>query len=151
MLKFANDLAVFVQDELLDRAHAKVQRAVTAVEQWAVDNRMQVNPAKCEGAFFSTDPYQARFQTHFTINGQNIPHTASPKYPGIHLNRLLNFGSHTAVLIKKLKQRVHVLRAVAGKSRGVSKEVLRTTFKAYVESAVLYCTYCSSATPPLND
>ena len=100
---------------------------------------MQVNVDKCECMHFSLDPKEAKWKPNLMFKSQNILVNPHPKFLGIKFDRTLSFKAHTKSLIKKLTKRLNVLRSLAGRDWGMSKEDLRTVFTTFISSAIEYC------------
>ena len=56
------DLALWVSDEILEKAQEKLQNALVVLSKWCKKWRLNVNVEKCESVFFSMAPQEARWK-----------------------------------------------------------------------------------------
>ena len=70
---FADDASVYSMDEDLEVAQARVQVAVSAIERWSLDNKLDLNVTKSCTFFFSTHTGEAKWRPNITLLGKRMP------------------------------------------------------------------------------
>lgn len=135
---FADDASIWVSDESLHKASAKLQTAVNAISEWSSRKKMELNVTKSEVTFFSTSSHEATWRPHISLNNSEIPYNKSPKFLGVHLDRTLSFQTHVLYVCNKVSSRNRILASLASKSWGWRKKNLRTVYRATQQSVINY-------------
>ena len=135
---FADDLALIVSDQNKERATKKMQTALTAIENWASNWSMQISVPKSEVTFFTNDPSESNYRPQVTLLGQHLQYQEHPVFLGVTFDQKLTFRKHVETLVKNLKIRSNVLKAIAGKDWGCCKEDLRLIFNGFIVSKAFY-------------
>jgi hypothetical protein len=121
----------------------KLQEAVTAVEKWSTDNKLDLNLSKSCTFFFSTDPHEATWRPSIILLGEQMKfgegeEEANPKFLGIRLDRSLCFQDHVADVCSRVTKRCRMLSCLAGRLWGWRKQSLRKVFTATQRSIMDY-------------
>jgi len=136
---FADDLALWVQDTELERANAKIQKALHKIEEWCAEWKLQLNTEKSEVTVFSTDSHEAKYRPHLTLLGEPVQFNPTPTFLGVTFDRTLSFNAHIAKVTKKMKSRCNVLKALRGRDWGLDQSDMRQVYLTYARSAAEYC------------
>ena len=67
---FADDASLVAMDTKLDAANKKLQAAVSAVEQWSVENKLDLNISKSCTFFFTTNKREAKWRPDIKLFGK---------------------------------------------------------------------------------
>ena len=103
---YADDIAVWSQHKDKLRAQLAVQKAVYSFGLWSVDHKLSLNPAKCEVAFFSTDPAEAKWSPLIALNGHAFSFNRTPTFLGVTLDRTLTFRPQAEAVKARALERV---------------------------------------------
>ena len=136
---YADDLALYALHHQKEAAQTVIQTAVDAVANWSKENKLKLNAAKCEVAFFSMDPGEAGWKPTVTLNNIVLALNKTPTFLGVVFDRTLSFGPQVESLKKKVGSKCNLLAMVASREWGWSSESLKTVFQATVCSALNYC------------
>ena len=136
---YADDIAVWSQHKDKLRAQLAVQKAVDSFGLWSADHKLSLNPAKCEVAFFSTDPEEAKWSPSIALNGHAFSFNRTPTFLGVTLDRTLTFRPQEEAVKARALGRVLIMSALASKEWGWSRKSLRTIYTATVHSVLHYC------------
>ena len=136
---YADDIAVWSQHKDKLRAQLAVQKAVDSFGLWSADHKFSLNPAKCEVAFFSTDPAEAKWSSSIALNGHTFSFNRTPTFLGVTLDRTLTFRPQTEAVKARALGRVRIMSALASKEWGWSRRSLRAIYTATVHSVLHYC------------
>ena len=107
------NIAMYADDTKIWREiHTKrdneiLQSDISALEKWAVDNKMKFHPAKCRVLSVSRKrlPHlNKRFV--YKLNGVNLEYCISEKDLGVHMTSKLNFTEHCNKLYSKANSRL---------------------------------------------
>ena len=98
---YADDIAVWASHQDKKEAERKVQEAARNIEMWSKQNRLQLNPRKCEAGFFTTDSGESNWKLNISIDGTTISHNDHPIFLGVTFDRSLSFNQHVENIVKK--------------------------------------------------
>ena len=135
---FADDLALWVQNEDKDKCKEIMQTALNTIVNWTTKWAMTINETKCEYLLLSTWNKEWKWETQLTINNKRIKRNDHPKFLGVQFDWNLNFSKHTIDTVNRMKQRLKPLRAVATKKWGCNNEDLRTLYLGYIRTLADY-------------
>ena len=69
---FADDASLVAMDTKLVAANKKLQAAVSAVEQWSVENKLDLNIGKSCTLFFSSTTTEAKWRPNIILNKKRM-------------------------------------------------------------------------------
>ena len=119
-LLMVNDLAMnetstwkFVDDTTISEAVSKnhcslIQSAVTSVENWSVENKMQLNPEKCKELRIDFKRNKQDFHP-ININNVTLEAVDHAKILGLIISNSLQWNHHVNHIIKKANKRLYCL------------------------------------------
>ena len=135
---FADDLALWVQDTELERATAKIQKALYKIEEWCAEWKLQLNTEKSEVTVFSSDSHEAKYRPHLTLLGNPLQFNPTPTFLGVTFDRTLSFRAHIDKATNKMKKRCQVMKCLRGRDWGLEKRDMRQVYLTYARSAAEY-------------
>ena len=136
---FADDASIWTSDCDLNKANARLQRALTKIEEWGKGRKMDLNVSKSEVSFYSTSTTEAKWRPNLTVAGESIPYNESPKFLGVHLDRSLAFQTHVDYVTKKVEQRCRILACLASKEWGWREKTLTTSIHYHTTHCARLC------------
>lgn len=147
---FADDASLVAMDTKLNAANKKLQAAVSAVEQWSVENKLDLNISKSCTFFFTTDKREAKWRPDVKLFGKPMnfgegKEEKCPKFLGVILDRELAFTDHVKDVTERVADRTKLLYCLASRSWGWSKINLR---KIYITKMRTIMDYAASAYQP---
>ena len=130
---FADDAALYAQHTDLSIAEEKLQEAITVVENWSLENKLDLNTKKSCTFFFSTDPHEASWRPNINLLGSRMPfgegeEEKKPKFLGVRLDRTLCFQDHVMEVCERVTKRCRMLSCLASRAWGWRKRSLRRVF-----------------------
>ena len=142
-LLFADDASLSATDNNIDAANDKLQVAVSAVQQWSVLNKLDLNLKKSCTFFFTTDTHQAVWRPNIKLFGEQMkygdgPEEKCPKFLGVILDRTLCFQDHVKAVTDRVNDRCKLLFCLASRSWGWKKHNLRRIYIAMHRSIMDY-------------
>ena len=140
---FADDAAVYCSDVSLAKAEELLQVAVTAIEKWSVENKLDLNLSKSCVFFFSSFTGDAKYRPDITLMGQRMKFgdgddEKNPKLLGLTLDRQLSFQDHVTDVCARVEKRCKLLACLASRAWGWRKHTLRRVFTATQRSIMDY-------------
>lgn len=87
-----------------------MQVAVTAVEQWSITKKLQLNPNKCKELLTDFKRTQQQFDVA-TVNCKELERVNSVKVFGVAIASTLEWNFHNSDVIKKANKRMFCLSA----------------------------------------
>ena len=120
---FADDAAVYAMDTKLVDAEKKLQKAITVIEKWSLDNKLDLNIKKSCTFFFTNDPNEASWRPNISLMKNRMPFgegekEKSPKFLGVRLDRTLCFKDHVEEVCERVNKRCRMLSCLASRSWG---------------------------------
>ena len=116
-----------------------LQSDIDAVVSWASSKMLKIAPEKSSITFFTPDKArQSRTHPLVYISGQAIPLDKNPRILGVHLDTHFSFGQHALKVVKSCRDKLRIMRTLAGSGWGCQKEILLRTYKTYVEPVISY-------------
>ena len=70
---FADDATLYAQHTDLSTAEEKLQEAIAVVENWSLENKLDLNTKKSCTFFFSTHPHEASWRPNINLLGSRMP------------------------------------------------------------------------------
>ena len=135
---YADDLALACHGRKKKVVALRMQTEVDNVVSWSQQERLTLNAAKCEVAFFSLDNAEALWRHKITINGVPPSCTPSPSFLGVTYDRHMTFGTHVKKVCQQMLRRTNLLHVVGGTTWGWQKHDLRTVYIATQRSVAEY-------------
>ena len=89
-----------------------MQVAVTAVEQWSITNKLQLNPNKCKELLIDFKRTQHQFH-EITVNSKELKRVNSVKVLGVTIASTLPSNCHISDVLKKANKRMFLLILLA--------------------------------------
>ena len=80
---FADDLAIWTQDEDPRQCERKIQKAIDKIETWANQWRMELNAEKTEYILFTNWNKESKWTANLKLNGTSIQKNDQPKFLGV--------------------------------------------------------------------
>ena len=132
--KFVDDTTI---SEIVQKAgNSHVQNAVTHVEKWSAENRLQLNAKKCKELIVDFK-YSKHVFDPLTINGNPLNVVKHQKILGLNISSDLQWNIHITETIKKANKRMCFL--VLLKRSGVPPAGIRNFFCTCIRPLLEYC------------
>ena len=135
---YADDLALACSGRNKEEVAVTLESEAAKVNQWATKNRLTLNTAKSEVAFFSMDAAESSWCPNITVGGSRLKTNPTPTFLGVRYDRRLTFNDHIRHLSQVMKQRANLLRQLTGTSWGWRPIDMRTIYIATVRSLAEY-------------
>ena len=140
---FADDASLYVTHEKLEVAEERLQVAVSAVERWSLDNKLDLNTSKSCTFFFSNDSHEAKWRPNITLLNKKMPFgegpkEKNPKFLGVTLSRTLSFTDHVNDVCRRVACRNKMLLCLASRAWGWKKRNLRRIYITMQRSILDY-------------
>ena len=135
---YADDVAVWCTGR--DRAGMAetLQRATNELVEWANKWKLRLNAGKSEVGVFSTDYKDYSWRPEIHMMDTIIPVVENPKLLGVTYDKGLTFSKQTEIVTKRMKERISVLKRLAGTKWGCDPVDMRNVYKALIESVLQY-------------
>ena len=136
---YADDGSVMARDKKIQPICDRLNPYLDTLNTWFKQRNLFISPAKSSATVFTTWSNECSIDLPIFIDGVKVPTVKDPKILGVTLDPLLTFRTHAQNIKKKLTSRNNVLKALAGSTWGMEKEVLLTTYKAISKPLINYC------------
>lgn len=136
---YADDIALWYQHPDKVVAECKVQEAIEQVAEWSKEHKLKLNAAKCEIAFFSSNPHEAQWTPTASIDNTPFKFTKTPTFLGVTLDRTLTFRPQADNVKAKVLGRIKILSSLATKEWGWNRKCLTRIYNATINSVLHYC------------
>ena len=136
---FADDLAVWHVGKSVAAGREKLQWATDVVARWSEKWLLRVNVEKCSVTLFSRD-VREREMSGLDVRWKDVVLRKEklPCFLGITFDINLTFREQVDKVCLRAKAAVRLLRRLAGRDWGWSKELLRVSCLALVRAVLLY-------------
>lgn len=134
-LAYADDLAVYVEENNAERLMLKTNRAPEIIVEWLSQHRLELAVQKTE-AIILKGP-RKRYHIRFLLNGTVIKPNKTLKYLGVHLNNWNYFGTHVRETVQKAENRLTQLTKIMPNIGGPSSQ-RRAMLSGGIHSILIY-------------
>ena len=135
---YADDFTVSATAESTPDATATLAAHADEVEQWASERELQISAQKSTVTLFTSQTREVNNHPAIPFNNATLPLNKNPKILGVTFDPTLTFCTHVDNTVKKAKQRLSIMKALAGTTWGQQKESLINTYKASIRSLHTY-------------
>ncbi|VDN36470.1 unnamed protein product [Dibothriocephalus latus] len=97
-----------------------------------------ISAAESSITVFTLDPKEFNRHPAIAVNGAALPLVRKPMLLGVCFDPLFTFADHAREVAGKVGRCIKVVKVLAGKSLGCSKDTLATTFKALAKPHLTY-------------
>ena len=117
----------------------KINGYLDTLNKFFLDRNLVISPAKSTATVFTTCTQDMGLSLPIKIGNTAVPTVRNPKILGTYLDPLLNFNAHSTYVRDRVAKRNNILKALAGTTWGMDKEVILSTYKAIGRSIYSYC------------
>ena len=135
---YADDFTVSATAETTSGAAATLAARAAEVEQWSSARALQISAQKSTVTLFSSQTRELRTPPSIPFNNSTLPPEKNPKILGVTFDPTLTFSTHVENVVRRAKERLSIMKALAGTTWGQQKESLITTYKATIRSLFTY-------------
>ena len=135
---YADDFTAAVTAKSTAGAEAALAAHAADVTRWAADRALQVSTSKSTVTLFSSQTRELNTQLTIPLNNTNLPMEKRPKILGVTFDPTLTFCAHVDDIARRARQRLSILKALAGSTWGQQKETLLVTYRAAIRSLFTY-------------
>ena len=143
---FADDIAYSVTAKTVAEAQIQLQPIVNRFDAWSKDWGLIINPSKSRLMCFTRKRVNAI--PSIKLNDTTVPFVTEHCWLGLKLDGpTLNWKKHIEYLKITCCKRLDIMKRLASKKWGASKDVMITFYKSFIRSKLDYgCTiYCSAS------
>ena len=101
-----------------------LQTDLTRLEEWAVENEMEINPGESKAVSFTKARVKERIRYYF--GDQLISEASSFKYLGIIIRSDLNWADHVNYTLRKAWKALHFIMRILKKRNNNTKRLAYT-------------------------
>ena len=135
---FADDLAVWWTGKSVAEGACRVQEAANVVVEWCQEWLMTLSVDKCTVTLFSRDARDREMrELSVVVSGSELKRERTPRFLGVTYDIGFTFKKHVARVSEKASAGVRLMRCLAGRDWGWSRELLRTTYMGLVRSVLI--------------
>ena len=145
---YANDLALWTSDKLMDGATWAMQCGPRSLESWSNKWLLRINESKTTYTSFTLSA--TRHVAELLLNGTALREDEHPTYLGITLDKRLTWTAHIDQVRARAKQRLAMMRKLAGTSWGADTKVLKRLYVGRVRPVLEYGASAWSTTSKTN-
>ena len=136
---FADDTAASVEcGKDREEAERKMQRNIDGIKQWADDWKMKLNGGKTQVMVISSSDKDIKWKPRLYLEGEELVVVKEYKFLGVTIDSGLRFNSHVNKIVTKARNRMKILKCLAGKEWGQNLETQRALYATYIRSALEY-------------
>jgi len=139
MIGYADDWYIYTSGKNITQLQHILQQALNKIDRWTQRTGFSISREKTKCIVF-TKSKPRRGQTPLTVElrGQVIEEVNSLKILGLTFDKRLTWKTHVKNAKIKAKQRLNIIRCLAGTTWGADREVLLKAHHAIILSALRY-------------
>ncbi|GFN96032.1 RNA-directed DNA polymerase from mobile element jockey-like, partial [Plakobranchus ocellatus] len=143
-LAYADDLVLWQHSSDVEHAADALNKDLALLKQYCAHWKMSINTTKTVYSVFSnSNPVLAR-DLDIKMGKVSLQRDNLPKYLGVSLDPRLNLTKHVKNVASNVRERIGIVKKVAGTSWGAKPHTLRTLYTSFVRPVLEY------ANPILN-
>ena len=142
---FADDMNLYASAVDITEAETALSLDLADVSHWAEEVELDISPSKSTVTLFSPSTHEFSYHPQVSLGDTFLPLEKNPKVLGVTLDPLFTFSPHVRVVAKKARERLRILKALAGTTWGQDKETLLISYKALIHST----TYTNKPVPEI--
>ena len=104
---YADDSIIYSSSDNVDKVIDNIQTHLDAVQKWAQNWKISLNPSKSSAVLFTLR--RPKYRNSLKFNGQNIAWYHNIKYLGVLLNKKLTWNPHISSKLQQGYQRLKIL------------------------------------------
>ena len=147
---FADDVALLSQGTTIEEAEKRTQISLDTIVKWAEKWKMVISKEKTVCLLISTRSNESTYVPRITLQGSNVNYDPHPVFLGVTFDWGLFFHHQAKIILPKMKQRINIIRGLAGRTWGYHPNQLRSLYLTYVRSKCEYAaagwSQCASST-----
>ena len=143
-LSFADDISTWQSDKNVGRATEALNRDLHALKRYCDQWCMQINMTKTVYNIYSNSREVLARDLELKIEDKCLQRDPLPRYLGVALDSRLNLTAHVEQLAGRVRERIGLMKKLAGTNWGATLLSLKILYVAFVRSALEY------ANPILN-
>jgi len=138
-LLFADDLAYYhIYKKGIGAVSKKINKHLSALEQWAGKWRLSFAPHKCNYLVFSNNRINESEKLKLRLNGIVLKYDNNPTFLGIRFDNHLTFDNQVKYLQQTCNRRLNIVKILAHKSRKLTKKTLLQVYFTLIRSVIEY-------------
>ena len=119
---YADDNTPFVSGDWVDNVLDSLEKPSLKLFDWFSNNQMKENPDKCHLLTSALASIGIKMKYNETLNSE------IKKLLGVTIDNKLNFNNHSQKVLKKAKQKVHVLARITPYMSIPKRKLLMSSF-----------------------
>ena len=137
---FADDAFLIVTCEDIDICELRANKALEIIAEWGRHNKLHFNPTKTQAMVISRR--KKLREINIEMDNIKISTVKYIKYLGVLIENKNQWNKHIDLVAGKTRKIYHQLLRTSGKEWGMSGEILRTVYTAAIEPVLTYA--CSA-------
>ena len=138
---YADDTCLFTSSRDPKEIAKRANEDLSILSKWLKDNKLMVNPKKCEVMFMGTHQRLKKMQDmiedcHFYIDGDEIQKVEHCKYLGVIIDQNLSWNNHIAHIEKKIIKCIYLLRRLRP---FINQDIALLFYKSVIQCNFDYC------------
>ena len=120
---YADDLALWCNEEYITTANCRLQQVLQVIESWARSWLVEMNKKKTTFTIFSLS--NQKYSVHLKLNGQTLHQEDTPTYLGVTLDRRLTWKNELQKNQARAKIRLALMKKLSCTEWGADQNVLK--------------------------
>lgn len=146
ILLYADDIVILATGINSKAVQDQLQHALDLIQEWQGKTGFNISPGKSVLVVFRKHrKRKPKTKITLSLNNQIIPQKKYHKCLGVIFDETLQFDEHVEEVKAACKQRIQILRAVAGRSWGADRTTLVKLYRATTVEKILYAAPIVSA------
>ena len=138
LVQYADDISVYCSGNDLDAMTKAINEYVPALTAYLDDRELLVSPEKSTVTLFTPSTHEFNVHPKIYVQDKEVELEKTPKLLGVKFDTMYTFSHHVKDAICKAKNRLNILKSLAGSAWGQYKETILLTYKSVCRSVLEY-------------
>ena len=138
LIQYADDISIYAVGRDIKQISKQITDFTVSVVEFLEERALEISPTKSTVTLFTPWNKEVNVTPPVSIKGTQIKLERDPKILGVTFSTMHTFSSHIKNAANKAKQRLNVLKSLAGTDWGQDKETIIMTYKSICRSVLEY-------------
>jgi len=138
LIQYADDISIYATGRNIDILAANITEYAKEISSFLAERELLVSPEKSTVTLFTPDTKEAKIHPNVKLNDQLVPLSRTPKLLGVTFDTMITFTPHVKRAADSTKNKINIMKQLAGSTWGCDKETLILTYKSVGRSVLEY-------------
>ena len=138
LIQYADDISIYAIGRNIDMLATTISEYAKSITEYLAERELIVSPEKSTVTLFTPDTKEVQIHPQVKLNDHLVPLCKTPKLLGVTFDSMLTFSEHVKKAVSSTKNKINIMKSLAGSTWGQDKETLILTYKSIGRSVLEY-------------